>query len=100
MPPKCPGEGRREQGAAPRSGGGSGLTSVIQVVMVLLVFDGQVRLAAESAERQQPRAAPGDGGDPWRLQAGGVRWQLDRGPVSGVREVLCLELLLLQYNQR
>lgn len=75
---------------------GKALTSVVQVVVVLLVLYSQVCLAAQGAERQQPRAAAGDGRDAGRLQARGVRRQLDRGPVGGVGEVLSLELLLLQ----
>lgn len=75
---------------------GRALTSVVQVVVVLLVLYSQVCLAAQGAERQQPRAAAGDGRDAGRLQARGVRRQLDRGPVGGVGEVLSLELLLLQ----
>jgi len=64
--------------------------------VVLLILDGQVCLAAQRTERQQPRTAAGDGWDAGGLQAGGVRRQLDRGPMGGVGEVLRLELLLLQ----
>lgn len=72
------------------------LTSVVQVVMVFLILDGEVCLAPQGAESQQPRAAAGDRRDARRLEARGVRRELDRGPVGGVGEVLSLELLLLQ----
>jgi len=72
------------------------LTSVVQVVVVLLILDSEVCLAPQGAEGQQPRAAAGDRRDARRLEARGVRRQLDRGSVGGVGEVLGLELLLLQ----
>lgn len=72
------------------------LTSVVQVVVVFLVLDGEVCLAPQGAESQQPRAAAGDRRDARRLETRGMRRQLDRGPVGGVGEVLGLELLLLQ----
>lgn len=64
-------------------------------MVVLLILYRQVGLAAQSTESQQPGAAPGHRGDPRWLEAGWVRWQLDRGPMRGVGEVLRLELLLL-----
>lgn len=72
------------------------LTSVVQVVMVLLILDGEVCLAPQGTESQQPRAAASDRRDARWLEARGVRRQLDRGPMGGVGEVLGLELLLLQ----
>ena len=46
-----------------------GRTSVVQLMMVLLILNRQVGLAAQGSERQQPRAAPRHRGDPWRLEA-------------------------------
>lgn len=64
--------------------------------MVLLVLDGEVSLAAQGTESQQPRAAAGHRRDSRRLEPRGMRRELDRGPMGGVGEVLGLELLLLQ----
>lgn len=69
---------------------------MVQLMMVLLVLNRQVGLAAQGSECQQPRAAPRHRGDPRRLEARWVGWQLDWGAVRGVGEVLRLELLLLQ----
>jgi len=71
------------------------LTSVLQVVVVLLILHRQVGLAAKSAQSQQAGAGARHGGHAGRLQAGGVGGQLHLGAVGGVREMLSLELLLL-----
>lgn len=74
------------------------LTSVLQVVVVLLVLDGgQVGLAAQGSQRQQTGARhTRDGGYAGGLQARGVRGHLDGWPTVGsVGQVLSLELLLL-----
>ena len=75
------------------------LTSVLQVVVVLLVLDGQVGLAAQRSQGQQARAGAGHGGEAGGLQAGGVRGQRHRA-VGGVGQVLRLELLLLGEGRR
>ena len=67
-------------------------------MVVLLVLDGEVGLAAQGSQGQQARAGARDGRDAWGLEARGVRGQLDRRAVSSVGEVLCLKLLLLQRH--
>lgn len=47
---------RCSRGPPKRVGSGSALTSVLQVVMVLLVFHWEMGLAAQGAERQQARS--------------------------------------------
>ena len=74
------------------------LTSVLQVVVVLLILHRQVCLAAKSAQSQQARASARHRGESGRLQAWRVWGQLDRGAVGRVRKVLSLKLLLLQTN--
>lgn len=64
-------------------------------MVVLLVFHGQVRLAAQGSEGEQTRARARDWRDAGRLQARGVGGQLNRGSVGSVGQVLSLELLLL-----
>ena len=64
-------------------------------MVVLLILHWEVGLAAQGAQRQQARTGARHRGDAGRLQARGVRWHLDRRPVSSVGEVLRLELLLL-----
>lgn len=71
-------------------------TSMIQFMVVLLILHSQVGLASQGAKCQQPRAAACHWGNPRRLEARRVGWQLDRGTMRGMGEVLCLELLLLQ----
>lgn len=79
----------------PANQAGCGLTSVLHVMVVLLVFNGQMRLAAQGSEGEQTRPRARDWGDAGRLQARGVGGQLNRGSVGGVGQVLSLELLLL-----
>lgn len=69
-------------------------------MVVLLVLDWKVGLAAKGTQSQQARSRARHGGDAGRLQAGGVRWQLNWGSVSGMGEVLRLELLLLQVDHK
>lgn len=74
------------------------VTSVLQVMVVLLIFDWQVCLAAQSPQRQQTWSWACDWRDAWGLQPRGVRGQLDRGSVGSMRKVLSLELLLLSTH--
>lgn len=71
------------------------LTSVLQVMVVLLILHRQVGLAAKSAQSQQAGSSARHRGDAGWLQARGVWGQLDRGAVGRMREVLSLKLLLL-----
>lgn len=71
------------------------LTSVFQIVVVLLILYRKVGLAAKGSERKQARSRARHRRDAGRLQAGRVRGQLDGRPVSGMGEVLRLQLLLL-----
>lgn len=66
--------------------------------MVLLVLNRKVGLAAQGAQSQQARPGARHRGEAGRLQAGRVWWKLDWGTVSGMGEVLRLELLLLQVD--
>lgn len=45
------------------------LTSVLQIVMVLLIFHREMGLAAEGAERQQARSGSRHGGEARGLQS-------------------------------
>lgn len=72
---------------------------MLEVVVVLLVLHWEVSLTAQGAQSQQARSSARHRGDAGRLQARGMRWQLDRGSVSSMGEVLRLELLLLQVDR-
>lgn len=63
---------------------GCGLTSVLHVMVVFLVFNGQVRLAAQGSKSEQTRPRARDRRDAGWLQARGVGGQLDRGSVGSV----------------
>lgn len=67
-------------------------------MVVLLILDGQVCLAAQSSERQQTGPRAGDRRDAGGLQPRGVRGQLDRGSVGSMGKVLSLKLLLLSTH--
>ena len=67
---------------------------VLCVVVLLVVFHGQVRLATQGAGQRQAAGAAAEGRDAGRLEARGVRGEGHRGSVA-VREMLGLQLLLL-----
>lgn len=67
---------------------------VLCVVVLLVVFHGQVRLATQGAGQRQEAGAAAEGRDAGRLESRGVRGEGHRGSVA-VREMLGLQLLLL-----
>lgn len=67
---------------------------VLCIVVLLVIFHGQVRLAAQGTGQRQEAGAAAEGRDARRLKSRGVRGEGHWGSVA-VRKMLGLQLLLL-----